>query len=126
MATKQLTLGNFVKGDHILWFATTQALNKVTITLSDNKKRYFHASKESKSITPPLSQGHDTLVGDELTLTIDIPNSKEIKTWFNNTSILSPEGKTVGESFTLCAEDDIDDDYDDVQVSVIGWKKKGL
>lgn len=122
MAKKQITLDSFIKGDHLAWYVTTQAWNTVTVILTDNKKEYFKKSKQGKDIEPPLDQGHATQEGDGLTLTIDIPDSKEIKTWINNTAILSPEGKTVGECFTLCAEDE---DYDDVQVSVIGWKKKG-
>lgn len=125
MATKQLKLESFIKGDHLTWYATTQACNKVIVTLADNKKVYFKKDKQSREIEPPLHQGAGRQEGDELTLTIEIPDSKELKTWINNTAILSPEGKTVGECFTLCAEDAEDEDYDDVQISVIGWKKKG-
>lgn len=126
MAKRTLKLQHFEKGNFISWFATTQAANKIVVKLYDSSKVYFEASKQSTNINPPLNQGYATMEGNNLCLDIDVPAAQKLDIWISNNSILSASvGDTVGQCFTICGEDQSDDDYNDIQVSVIGWKKKG-
>lgn len=112
------------KGYYLSWICTTQAAFKITVTLADEKKTYFTGSKSSTSINPPLAIGSETMVGTKLKLTIDIPQSTKIKTETNK-NFVEVEGSEVARCCTLLAEDSNDDDYNDVHLSIIGWKHKG-
>jgi len=128
MATKTLQLEGFKKGHFISWFITSQAANKITIKLYDEKTTYVNKSKQSIYIDPPIAEGHATLLGENLKLEITAePNSSEILTWFNNMNISSATtGKSVGEYFVLAGEDQKggDEDYNDICVSIVGWYTK--
>lgn len=113
------------KGYFMSWFVTTQAAFKVTVTLKDNKKTYFSASKQNTHIDPPLAYGYDTIHGDNLKITIDIPQSSQILGQPHSNDITTDDGTVVGKEFNLCLEDSNDKDYNDVAINVVAWKSKG-
>lgn len=104
------------------WFVTTQAVNEITVKLYDDKKVYFEASKKVAEINPPLAQGAAFVEGNNLKLQISSSGTCDLKTWHNMTDISTSSGDCVGEVFTLAGEDFIDDDYNDVFVSISAWK----
>lgn len=116
---------NIEQGYFISWFVTTQAANRVTVTLSDEDKIYFSESKQSTSIDPPLALGSAFVGGSELLIIVDVPNSSQLIGTPHSNDILTDEGVVVGKEFNLSLEDQRDKDYNDVAVSIIGWKHKG-
>lgn len=128
MASRTLYLEGFQKGQFLSWFITTQAANKITVRLYDDKKEYFNKSKQSTNIAPPLSEGYSMIAGDNLKIDILAEPAEKVEAWFNNMKITSAtSGKTVGEYFVLAGEDQIngDEDYNDICISLTAWNKNG-
>ena len=128
MAERKLSLEGFQKGQFFSWFITTQAANKITVTLRDEAKTYVSASKQSTKIDPPLSSGSAIMAGNNLEVNIKAEPSEKVEAWFNNMKICSAtSGKSVGSFFVLAGEDQIggDEDYNDICISVVAWNKKG-
>lgn len=113
------------KGYFMSWFVTTQAANKITVTLKDDSKEYFSASKQSTNIDPPLACNYSTIYGNNLKITVDIPKSSQILGGPHSNDITTDDGTIVGKEFNLCLEDSGDKDYNDVAISIIAWKSKG-
>jgi hypothetical protein len=113
------------QGYFMSWCVTTQAGNKVTVTLQDELVTYFSASKQSYLIDPPLSSGNAFVKGSKLSVTVDVPASSALLGSPYSSDILTSEGVIVGKVFNICIEDQTDKDYNDVAVSIIGWKSKG-
>lgn len=113
------------KGYFMSWFVTTQAANKITVTLKDSSKTYFSASQQSTNIDPPLACSYGTIGGDNLKITVDIPQSSQILGGPHSNDITTDDGTVVGKEFNLCLEDAGDKDYNDVAISIIAWKSKG-
>lgn len=112
------------QGYFLSWFCTTQAMFKISVSLKDEKKTYFSGSKASTDIKPPLAQGAEILAGKDLRLTISIPQSVKIR-METNKNFVEVEGVEVARCYTWLIEDQDDDDYNDLHLSLIGWKKKG-
>ena len=113
------------KGYFMSWFVTTQAANKIMVTLKDDSKEYFSASKQSTNIDPPLACSYSTICGNNLKITVDIPKSSQILGGPHSNDITTDDGTVVGKEFNLCLEDSCDKDYNDVAISIIAWKSKG-
>lgn len=112
------------QGYFLSWFCTTQAAFKITVSLYDECKTYFMNSKESTDINPPLAQGAETLIGKNLRISIDIPQSVKIR-METNKNFVEVEGVEVARCYTWLIEDQDDEDFNDMHLSLIGWKKKG-
>ncbi|MDR2388614.1 MAG: hypothetical protein LBD89_02365 [Tannerellaceae bacterium] len=112
------------KGYYISWFITTQAANRVSVTLKDEYATYFAKEKQSTSIDPPLAIGSGFIDGASLVLIVDIPGSTEIFGEPHSSDILTKEGIVVGKVFNLFLEDGVDKDYNDVAINITGWKSK--
>lgn len=112
------------QGYFLSWFCTTQAAFKITVSLYDECKTYFKNSKESTDINPPLAQGAETLIGKNLRVSIDIPQSVKIR-METNKNFVEVEGVEVARCYTWLIEDQDDEDFNDMHLSLIGWKKKG-
>jgi len=107
------------------WFVTTQAAFLVKAKLFDDSKVYFEGSRQSRQIEPPLAQGADTIVGNNLNLMIDEPQSTKIDSSINTYNITTDDGTIVGYGYNICIEDQTDKDYNDVSISLVAWKTKG-
>lgn len=116
---------NIPKGYFISWFITTQAANNVTVTIKDNKNEYLLNSKKGTDIKPELGVGAAMLEGDGLKVIVRVDNAKHLIGSPHSNDITTDNGTVVGKEFTLCLEDYIDEDYNDVAISIIGWKSKG-
>lgn len=119
-----IELKEFETGEYLSWFVTSQAANKVTVTLRDDKTQYFSESKDTTNIEPPLAVGSNRYVGKNLVLEISIPQSDEIRPLPAMHPIISDTGKVLGHSFTCCGEDWSDNDYNDFYINLVGWKSK--
>lgn len=116
---------NIEKGYFISWFVTTQTSSLVRVTLADSKKTYFSAEQQSTEICPPLASNNAIVEGDELTLSIDVTNANDLLGSLHSNDILTDSGHLAGKEYTLCLEDYTDNDYNDIAISIIGWKSKG-
>lgn len=127
MANKVITFEGHKKGYNLCWYVCTQSWSKSVIRLYDNKgKEYFVVNKNlNDSSFHVWSQGNADFTGDKLFLSIDIPDSKEIKHSLMDTNINDSKGEQIGHVNALCIEDYIDEDYNDIYVNVTGWSKKG-
>ena len=128
MASRTIKLSNIKPNTYLSWFATTQAAFEVEMTLKDNKTTYFKAKRRSRDINPPLAIGSGWYKGNDLEITINVPEAREehFKTFINTFTLLTPEqGIEVGYSFTCCGEDQTDMDYNDFYISVMAWKSNG-
>ncbi|KAA6328749.1 hypothetical protein EZS27_022385 [termite gut metagenome] len=112
-------------GNYISWFVTTQASFAVTVTLKDDVKQYFTKTKQSRNIEPPLALDAAVVAGSNLQMIVDIPSSTAILGTPHSNDILTDKGDIVGKEYTICLEDEKDQDYNDVAISIIAWKKKG-
>lgn len=95
------------------------------MTLKDSKTKYFSESKQSVNIDPPLACKYSLVQGDNLKITVDIPQSDNILGAPHSNDITTEDGTVVGKEFNLCLEDSSDKDYNDVAISIIAWKCKG-
>lgn len=125
MASKTFYVPNFFKGYFMTWNMNTQAAFKITVKLEDSSKTYVNNSDSSTNIDPPLAQGNSMIAGDNLKLTVSVPQSSELKASINSYNITRDDGMIVGYGFNLCLEDSNDNDYNDLYVSMACWKTKG-
>lgn len=125
MAYKEIPIISFPKGYFMFWTATTQAAFNITVTLFDDTAKYFQNSKQGTNIDPPLALGSSFINGNNLKVKIDIPSSANILTVIASNNLTTPDGKVIGYSYTIYAEDYNDMDYNDVCINLIAWAKKG-
>lgn len=111
-------------GYFLSWFCTTQARFNISVSLLDERKTYFSGSKASTDIEPPLAQGSGIMVGKNLRLKIGIPESLKIR-METNKNFIEVEGDEVARCYTWLIEDQDDDDFNDMHLCLIGWRKKG-
>lgn len=125
MATKTYSVPNFTKGLFMSWGMYTQAAFKISVTLKDSAKTYVNASRANTNIDPPLSLSNSTIAGNNMQITVDIPQSSNIKASINSYNITRDDGTPVGYGFNLSVEDSNDDDYNDLYVTMVAWISKG-
>ena len=123
MASRTMEISGITRGQYMSWFVTTQAANLISVRLYDDSTTYFNASKQSIDINPPLAIGSSFVQGDRLRLEITSSGYNSIKVWHNTSDISTDSGRRVGKVFVLSGEDYIDDDYNDVYVSISAWDK---
>lgn len=124
-APAQFNLSQFPTGYFMSWVVTTQAAFAVTVSLTDSSGTYFSASKQSTDINPPLASGSSTINGTGLTLTVSIPQSPGIQSSINAYSITRNDGAVVGYGYNISIEDGTDNDYNDVNISLVCWRSRG-
>ena len=125
MAQKVFNIDSFPTGYYMSWFVTSQAEFLVTVTLSDSNGTYFSQSKQSTDINPPLAQGASSINGNNLQLTVSIPQSTAMSNSVNSYNITRQDGTAVGYGFNISIEDGTDNDFNDVFISLVAWATKG-
>lgn len=126
MAKNDYKLSEIKNGMFICWSVCTQTSAKHTITLKDKSgKVYFSYSKNNTNSSYQfLGEGHSDVLG-ELILTVDCPESRELKQSIGTHGITDSKAGIVGFSYEFCIEDWTDEDYNDVYINVVAWIKKG-
>lgn len=126
MAKKEYKLPEIKAGMFMCWNVCTQTSAKHTITLKDKTgKSYFVYTKDNTSASYQfLGQGNSDVKG-ELILTVDCPESAELKQSIDANTITDSSGGTVGHGYEFCIEDWTDEDYNDVYIDIVAWSKKG-
>lgn len=129
MAKKELYLPELKKGYYIFWNICTQCYNSCTVEMKGDNgdgNRYFKYSKTSTDTgLTVMGENSADLKDNDLKIMIDIPAASSIKTSNNSSIITDSDGLTVGNVYSFCVEDYTDNDYNDIYINVVGWKKKG-
>ena len=117
------------KDGYISWFVTTQNALMTRVELRDEKGNVcFSEQKKNEfdtSIDPPLAQGAGFIVGSNLSLTVEVETTSELKGRPVLYDITDDNGNIVGKNFTIALEDYSDNDFNDIYVNIVGWYKKG-
>lgn len=125
MSTRTFNIDSFPKGYYMSWFVTTQAAFLVNARLFDDSTTYFQNSKQSTNINPPLAQGAQTIGGNNVQITVDEPQSKNLSASINTYNITDDNGTIVGYGYNISMEDSKDNDFNDVCISLVAWKSRG-
>jgi hypothetical protein len=123
MASEEFTI-EFPKDYYMSWCVTTQADNTIKAKLYDDTTTYFSESRRSLDILPPMAINASNVNGNNLRLYIESSGSYPLKSNIVSYNITTRAG-TVGKIYDICIEDYIDNDYNDVCVSLVAWAKKG-
>lgn len=125
MASKTFNIDSFPSGYFMSWFVTTQAAFTVYAKLYDSNTKYFDDSKTSTSISPPLAQGSADIIGSNVKISINEPQSNQLISSINTYNITNDSGSIVGFGYNICIEDSGDADFNDVSINLVAWKSKG-
>ena len=120
---KTILLDGVKKGQLISWFATTQAANTNTVKLYDDKTTYFENSKATVNMVPPLAQGYAVVEGDNLSIDVTTSGNCEWKLNHSMLDLTTDVGKCIGKTFSLVGEDSVDNDFNDICISISAWNK---
>lgn len=125
--TAMLFLQNFKKNDYMCWHVCSQCYNLGSVVFRDDNTTYFKAEKKSHSTdVQHLAQGSAYYTGGtNLRLEISIETSSNLQTSNASDAILDSKSRNVGFVYDYCIEDSTDDDFNDIYVNVVAWKKKG-
>lgn len=121
-------LRQFEKNDFMLWSVCSQTIQTFKVIIQDDKKIYATISKNmSEHNLVKLSQESAFYEGgNNLRIEVQFDDKKvNIKKSQTAGTIMDTQSNTVGFSYTFCMEDGTDDDYNDVYITIIAWKKKG-
>ena len=106
MASQKYILTEIKKGYNLSWYVCSQCY-------------YTGTSYQS------LAQGHVDFTGNELYLSVEIPQSTEIRQSITANSVTDAHAVKVGQVYGFCIEESTDEDYNDFYIDVVGWAKKG-
>ena len=120
---KTILLDGVKKGQLISWFATTQAANTNTVKLYDDKTTYFENSKATVNMVPPLALGYAVVEGDNLSIDVTTSGNCEWKLNHSMLDLTTDVGKCIGKTFSLVGEDSVDNDFNDICISISAWNK---
>ena len=129
MASQKYILTEIKKGYNLSWYVCSQCYYAGTIKLYDDTgKVYFTCSKTSGSTSyQSLAQGHDDFTGNELYLSVEIPQSTKIQQSITANSVTDAHAVKVGQVYGFCIEDSTDEDYNDfISTWWAGQKKDKL
>lgn len=127
MATKKYILSEIKKGYNICWFVASQSYYTAKIRLYDDTgKTYFDKPKNTRSTNfNVIDHNNGDFTGNTLYLSVDIPESREIKQSITSNLITDNSAEKVGQVYAFCIEDSTDEDYNDLYINIVGWSKKG-
>lgn len=127
MAERTFEFDQFKKGDFLVWSVCTQTSMLSTTTMKVGNKNIFEVKKTTTASTLQfLGQGnYDLSESDTPKLIVSIPQSTDIKSSIVAGAISDSKARAVGYSYSICIEDWTDDDYNDIYINVVGWRKKG-
>ena len=113
------------KDYYMSWCVTTQADNTIKVKLYDSVSVYVNGSRRSIDIMPPLAINASNVNGEHLRLYIESSGIHKLKSNLVSYNLTAKNGAAVGIIYDICIEDYIDDDYNDVCVTIIAWKNRG-
>ena len=101
MASQKYILTEIKKGYNLSWYVCSQCYYTGTIKLYDDTgKVYFTCSKTSGGTSyQSLAQGHVDFTGNELYLSVEIPQSTEIRQSITANSVTDAHAVKVGQVY---------------------------
>ncbi|KYK29278.1 MAG: hypothetical protein AYK19_19965 [Theionarchaea archaeon DG-70-1] len=122
--TRTYEIQSFPKGWFMNWDIYKQAAAEYKVTLKDNTSPpYVNEVGAGEEIDPPLAHGHSFIRGENLQLTVEV--NKTIYEDCVNAYTIYHEGSPVAYGFNLFVENGRDNDYNDLNVFMVCWKRKG-
>lgn len=125
--TLTFELEQFDKGYYLSWEILTQCMFKVEVTLKAGNTVYFSAKKDNPKVDLQkiTFDSIDHTCKETPILTITVPQAKELKQSLSSNAINDQCARKVGYVYSICIEDQTDDDFNDVYINIVGWAKKG-
>lgn len=126
MTQSTIPLAEIPQNWYMTWYMSTQAANKIIVTLKDNVTTYVDKKSRQSPTFGVLAEGFQQVGGTDLKIVVDIPKSTGIKTQSNITTVTHPEtGDPIAVGYTISYEDATDMDFNDLCVSIMSWKTAG-
>ena len=109
------------------WTVSTQTSVPATVELRAGNKTYFKANHETKDHKfRLLEQNTSTFQGEgNLLLIVTCATGWEVKHSLVSGAVTDAKAKKIGYVYSFCFEDGGDDDYNDVYVNLVAWRKEG-
>lgn len=125
MAKLTVSIKTIPKGSWMVWFITSQAGYTQNFRLYDEAREYQTGSRTSMDMLNPTPyMGYQQVAGNNLRLDVDVPSSTELKVSSSETPLIAKDfGYITGYSAVYTFEDSIDDDFNDLVVSIVTFKK---
>lgn len=121
-------LQEFKPGDFMLWSVCSQCLNTFSVVIRDDSKIYATVRKSTKATDLQKLSQDSAFYGGGENLRIEVEFDKQSVDIQESTvsgGIVGGHSRTVGYSYTYCLEDEGDEDYNDVYIAIIAWRKHG-
>jgi hypothetical protein len=110
----------------ICWNVCTYSAYESSIKLVDeNNHEYFNFYKphDQYGSFKFLGQNFSICHGNKLQIIINAEVDELIKQSINSYNITDSNALTIGHGYNLCIEDSNDEDYNDIYINLVGWKK---
>lgn len=125
---KEITLSGVAKGYALSWSAFTRASRGITVSMTDETgHKYFTLNKADEGAGNYaykfLGEGADTCAGSQLKVCLENSYKEELQAVVSATQIYGSDGRLKGISYTVCAEDYTDANFNDFCLSVVAWLK---
>lgn len=125
MATKTIPLELINQGWYLSWFMATQAAFDICVTLKDSAQTYVdHKCRQSTSFGV-LSESFASVAGTDMQLTVTIDSSDKILVVNHPVVVPNVQGVAVAQGYVLAFEDQDDQDFNDLYVTLMAWKSVG-
>jgi hypothetical protein len=128
MAQSTFELDQFVSGYFLVWNISTQCANTVNVKLTAGSKTYTDVSKTNSDWHFQLLEQKSAVFGNEGILRLTITSNQAtspLKQSITAGAINDAKARKVGYVYSICIEDQNDDDYNDVYVNIVAWAKQG-
>lgn len=103
---------------------TTQAAFKINAAIADDNNTYFNESRQSTEAIPVISKSF-YINGENIVLTIDVPQSFRLDVRMNVMDIKNESGVLISRTISIVAEDSYDYDYNDLLLTISAWRSEG-
>lgn len=114
------------KGFYVVCSMTTQAANSITVQITNESGADLITpmTKQSISALPVLSSDF-TFRGTTMNLSLKIPQSSNIDARMDCIDFKSSNGTLKVRTYIIIAEDSVDEDFNDLNLIITGYAKKG-
>jgi hypothetical protein len=103
---------------------TTQAAYEWRVVIRDGMKPVFDQKRKSTDPNPPIT-GFFYAPSGKLALQIIVSESSPVRLRYAKADISTDSGEVVAKAITFAGEDSIDQDFNDLSLSITAWKHRG-
>ena len=128
MKTITLSLDQFPRGYYLAWTVASQCYNTINVKIIAGERVYFNKNKTNHDTKLQIFAQDSAIYQGEpnLRLVITVNEAtKELQSSISSGAITNRTAKRVGYVYDFCIEDDIDEDFNDVYINIVGWERSG-